>query len=96
MPSFNDSEQGCPPKDTVALVLSVPASEIVYVSAVLEGYEGVCVGTTSAEEPTRIELQVSPGQVHLVREVLSSLELTEGAPWIEALRPGSDATSFRR
>jgi uncharacterized protein DUF4911 len=81
------------PEDTVNWTLRVPAPEVMYVSAILEGYEGLCLGTTPEGHDALLVLQVGPGQTGLLREVLSSLELAEAQVEILEAPPEAQATS---
>src|SRR5262245_45790500 len=68
-----------PAQDTVEWVLRIPPTEVVYVTAILEGYEGLCLTTSLDREASSLIVQVPSGQVDLLREVLDSIELAVGS-----------------
>ena len=65
--------------DTIQAWIRIPAAETVYVNAILESYEGVCVlsGDGSGGDD-RLLLLIPRGQEGLVRQILGACELAEG------------------
>ena len=68
-----------PEVDTLRMRLRVPPSEIVFVNSVLEDYEGLCLPTSIESEPDFLLLQLSPGHLELLGDVIAGLELAEGS-----------------
>ena len=77
-PSTDGPADGGPNQDTVSWVLQIPPAEVVFVTAILEGYEGACLTTSLDREMSTLIIQVPSGQFELVKEVLDNIELTEG------------------
>ena len=77
-PSTDGPTDSGPNQDTVSWILQIPPAEVVFVTAILEGYEGACLTTSLDREMSTLIIQVPSGQVELVKEVLDNIELTEG------------------
>jgi uncharacterized protein DUF4911 len=79
---FTDPDPGeealVPPQDTVSWVLRIPDPEVVFVTAVLEGYEGLCLTTSLDRDSSTLIIQVPSGQVELAKEVLDNIDLAVG------------------
>jgi uncharacterized protein DUF4911 len=74
------------PTESVELELWVPTSEVVFVTAMLDSYEGLCSCTTPEPDSPRLVLQVAPGQLDELLRVLEGIELVEGRIDVRTLR----------
>ena len=70
----------------VRLHLTLPEPQIVFLQAIIDGYEGLAVVRTLSREPVLIELQTTPSMLPALSEVLESLQGQVG--W-SAISPNS-------
>jgi len=66
----------------VRLQLTLPEAQIVFLQAIIDGYEGLAVVRTICREPVLIELQTTPSMLTDLQAVLESLR--EQIGWKEA------------
>jgi hypothetical protein len=74
------------PPETVRLFVRMPREEIAFVSALLCGYDGLCLSSTPDETPEVLRLEAAATQMELLRAVLHGVELVTGHLEIDEMR----------